>query len=147
MHGGGAGGGGGATAQAALAALQQLGASASGASARQHVPVAAGTATAAASWLGSPEAEEECWSCDEDSADEDVDGAPLYNSDGTADSDAEFAGKRNETEALDLTAPRTRSRRHDGTLSLRARARVAMRLQLGGGQTRLVHALRARGDG
>ena len=50
-----------------------------------------------------------------------------------------------------------RTRRHDGALELRPRARRALqlwldgeRLQLGeegGGQTRLLHARRARGDG
>ena len=80
------------------------------------------------------------------SADDDVDGAPI-NSDVDADSDAEFTGGPADAETDSPWQSRTRSRRHDGTLGLRARARDAMRLQLGGGQTRLVHAQRARGDG
>ena len=88
----------------------------------------------------------ECWSCDEDSADGDVDGAPI-NFDDVAQRDAEFTGGPADAETDSPWQSRARSRRHDGTLGLHACARAALRLQIGGGQTRLVHARRARGDG
>ena len=45
-----------------------------------------------------------------------------------------------------LTAPR-RTRRTDHTLALTAPARAFLRCHLGGGETRLEHARRPRGDG
>ena len=41
----------------------------------------------------------------------------------------------------------SRSRRSDAVLALRSRARILLRAHLGGGETRLAHARRARGDG
>ena len=125
---GGAGSGGDAAASATLVELQQPpDDNASRDGARRHELAAGGTAAAAVGGTDPQEAEDECRSCGEDSADEDVGGAPTYISDDAADSDAEFTGGPADAEKGSPWPSRARSRRHDGTLGFRARARDAMR--------------------
>ena len=135
---------------AAEHAPRALGVVASSASASRHGRGAGATAAAGSNAAGPHGAEELCGPCGEDPADVTDDGSD--GADTAASSDAGDDARRvlaGGPAGREKDSPR-RTRRHDGALDLRPRARCALRLWLdggGGGQTRLLHALRARGDG